>query len=78
MQVKLFWVKSPMLSKGFIGSHNAGKANDFEEHINEWLSQNPEVEIQDIKQSASGGSWSTSLWLVSAWYSLPAPKAGVV
>lgn len=39
-----------MQDRGFIGGHNAGKAQDFEQSINEWLSQNPELEVQHIKE----------------------------
>jgi hypothetical protein len=59
-----------MQDKGFIGAHNAGKAEDFEQRINEWLSQNPEVEVQHIKQSACGGSMYPALWLISIWYNV--------
>ena len=58
-----------MLDKGFVAASNAGKASDFEQRINQWLSENPGVEIQHIKQSASGGSWQPAVWLVSVWYS---------
>lgn len=70
MQVKLFWVKTPMQDMGFIGAQNAGKAEDFECRINEWLSESPDVDVQYIKQSASGGSMQPSLWLISVWYNV--------
>ncbi|MGY0557490.1 hypothetical protein [Lysobacter sp. A421] len=70
MQVKLFWVQAPMQDKGFIGAHNAGKAEDFEARINEWLSQNHAVEFQHIQQSACGGSMQPALWLISVWYNV--------
>ena len=70
MQVKLFWVQTPMQDKGFLGAHNAGKAQDFERSINEWLSQNPAAEVQHIKQSACGGSMEPALWLISVWYNV--------
>ncbi len=68
MQVKLFWVEAPMRDKGFLPRDNGGNASAFESRINEWLSDNPGVEIHHIKQSASGGSFGPALWLVSVWY----------
>ena len=68
MHVKLFWKNRP-------GSSNAGlfglsfrNAQDLENEINAWLQQNPKIKVIDIKQSASGGSFAPSLWLISVWY----------
>ena len=44
------------------------KSQELEAEINTWLSQNPTIKIVDIKQSASGGSYNPSLWLISVWY----------
>ena len=41
---------------------------DLEDEINAWLLQNPKIKLVDIKQSASGGSFAPSQWLVSVWY----------
>ncbi len=43
-------------------------AQDYETEINAWLRDNQQVRIVDIKQSASGGSFAGSLWLISLWY----------
>jgi hypothetical protein len=69
MLVKLFWKNEPMKSGGFLGSGPTGKnAQDFEAEINDWLQDNPTIKIMDIRQSASGGSYFGSLWLISVWY----------
>ena len=44
------------------------KSQELETEINNWLSQNPKIKVVDIKQSASGGSYYPSLWLISVWY----------
>ena len=44
------------------------KSQDMEDEINAWLSQNPKIKVVDIKQSASGGSYMPTLWLISVWY----------
>ena len=44
------------------------KSQELETEINTWLSQNPKIKVVDIKQSASGGSYNPSLWLISVWY----------
>ena len=44
------------------------KSQELETEINNWLSQNPKIKVVDIKQSASGGSYNPSLWLILVWY----------
>ena len=66
MKVKLFWKDHP-LGPGLFSWSNKN-ACALEDQINAWLSENPRVRIVDIKQSASGGSWAASLWLISVWY----------
>lgn len=61
MKVKIFYALDPSGGKG---QH----AEAFESQINAWLAQNPDVQIENIKQSASGGSWGASLWMISIWY----------
>lgn len=41
---------------------------ELENEIDAWLTQNPKLKIINIKQSAGGGSWSPSQWLISVWY----------
>ena len=40
----------------------------FENEINAWLEKQPELKVSRIEQSASGGSFYESLWLISIWY----------
>lgn len=47
---------------------SARKAQELEDELNAWLSQNSGVKIVEIKQSVAGGSWGPSRWLVSVWY----------
>jgi hypothetical protein len=70
MRVKLFWKNEPMKpGSGLFGSGLSAKnARDLEDEINGWLQQNPNIKIADIRQSASGGSFAGSLWLISVWY----------
>jgi hypothetical protein len=68
MLVKLFWKNEPIISGGFFGSDSGKNAQDFETEINAWLRDNPSMKIIDIRQSASVGSFSGSLWFISVWY----------
>jgi hypothetical protein len=61
MKAKIFSVNNPLRRK---------KQNQrvFEDEINKWLKDNQEIEILHIKQSASGGSYNPSTWLITIWY----------
>ncbi len=61
----------------FFGSVNplktsfSGKESYFdviEDEINRWLRNSPKIEVVEIKQSASGGSFATAKLIVSVWY----------
>jgi hypothetical protein len=67
MEVKLFWQNNPLGGGGRFSSSEKN-ARDLEDRINAWLSENPRIKIVDTKQSASGGSYGPSLWLISVWY----------
>jgi hypothetical protein len=43
-------------------------ARALEDQINAWLRENPRIKVLDIKQTASGGSFGPSLWLISIWH----------
>ncbi len=55
-------------SDGWLEALSSRKSQDLEDEINAWLLQNPEIQIVDIKQSASDGSYLSSQWLISVWY----------
>ena len=40
----------------------------FEDEINAWLKEQPEIQVIRVEQSASGGSFGPSLWMISIWY----------
>ncbi len=61
MRVKIFNMNDPLGKKG-------KNQQLLEDQINDWLSQNKGIEIVMVEQSASGGSFSTSLWMISVWY----------
>jgi hypothetical protein len=79
MRVKLFWKNQPgQPSAGLFKGLSFREAENLEREINAWLQQNPRVKIVDIKQSASGGSYAGSLWLISLWYEEAAETAVAV
>ena len=41
---------------------------EFEAEINEWLQDNPGVEIRHIQQSAGAGSMGPFLFFITVWY----------
>jgi hypothetical protein len=56
-------------ASGVLGTgRTGGHAVQFEAEINQWLAENQNVKVVDIKQSASGGSYNESLWWISVWY----------
>jgi hypothetical protein len=71
MRVKLFWKNDPL--KQFLWAKEKGwffreSPQALEEEINVWLAENPRIKVIEIEQSASGGSFASSLWLISVWY----------
>lgn len=74
MRVKLFWKNAPLNNflwskgKGWFVFNDSRNAQGLEVEINAWLQQNPKIKVVDVKQSASGGSFASSLWLISVWY----------
>jgi hypothetical protein len=67
MKVKLFWANNPLGPARFTSSPPFGD-EALENEINQWLLDHANIKIIDIRQSASGGSWKPSLWLISVWY----------
>ena len=61
MRVKMFSMNNPIGKKG-------QNQQILEDQINQWLSQNKDIEIVKVEQSASGGSFGPSLWVISVWY----------
>jgi len=41
---------------------------ELETQVNEWLSLHPTIQICDIQQSSSGGSWMPSKLFITIWY----------
>ena len=66
MRVKLFWKNEP--GKPGVIKGSFGHAEELQQEINTWLEQNPKIKLVEVKQSASGGSFAGSLWLISVWY----------
>ncbi|GGF59163.1 hypothetical protein GCM10011338_09330 [Alteromonas lipolytica] len=40
----------------------------LEDDINTWLSLNPSIEVKEVIQTQSGGSWMPSTIVISVWY----------
>ncbi len=65
LKVKFFGSMNP-LKTSFSGKQLFFEA--IEREINTWLMTRPGIEIVEIKQSATGGSFATAKLLVSVWY----------
>jgi hypothetical protein len=61
MQVKIFLQKGAALGGLDI-------AFSVETDINQWLDENPDIHIHDVRQSMSGGSFDAATLVVSVWY----------
>jgi hypothetical protein len=67
MKVKLFHCNCPLRNPK-INGEKCPKYKMFENEMNAWLEEHPDIKVSRIEQSASGGSFSESLWLISVWY----------
>jgi hypothetical protein len=65
LKVKFFGSINPM-SLSFSGEESF--STKIEDEINKWLRLNPNIDVVEIKQSASGGSFASSKLVVSVWY----------
>jgi hypothetical protein len=61
MKVKLFSSETLMRRKG-------KQPLDLENEINDWLENNPSLQVIHIKHSACGGSGSSPKLYISVWY----------
>jgi hypothetical protein len=65
LKVKLFGSTRP-LRRLFSGEDSV--SSEIEKEINMWLLKNSSVDIVEIKQSLSGGSFASAKLMVSIWY----------
>ena len=63
MKMKLFFQSNLEKRKGV-------NQQNLEDEVNAWLGKNPNIKVIDIRQSASGGSFSFSSLFISLWYEL--------
>ena len=68
MHVKIFSMQSLYRKSGLFKKAQAHAGPILEDQINQWLSHNKGVEIVRVEQSACGGSFADSLWMISVWY----------
>ena len=64
MQVKVF----DAYSSGFINRVKRSMLDSIEDRVNQWLKENPDISVVEIKQSAAGGSWGPIQLIISVWY----------
>ena len=50
------------------GKEGSKKVLGLEEEVNDWLQQNPDITIIDIRQAACGGSMADAKLYISLWY----------
>lgn len=62
MQVKFFTRIGPR------GSYSADDHMGLEHEVNSWLEHHPDIHVIDIKQCASGGSWSRPQVFITVIY----------
>lgn len=67
MEVKIF-TKILKPKQGFWPSSTISSDSGLEADINLWLAAHPDIEIKNITQSQSGGSWMPATLVVSVWY----------
>jgi hypothetical protein len=62
MKMKLFFMSN-------LEKRKRVNLQSLEDEVNAWLGQNPNINVVNIKQSASGGSFSPTSLSISVWYS---------
>ena len=67
MEVKIF-TKILRAKIGFLPKSDVATDQGLEGEINLWLATQPNIKIQNITQSLSGGSFQPSTIVVSIWY----------
>jgi hypothetical protein len=67
MEVKVF-TKIIKAKQGFWPSSVTSSDCGLEGEINIWLATQPDIEVKNITQSQSGGSWLPSTLVISVWY----------
>jgi hypothetical protein len=67
MKVKIF-TQNIKSNHGFWPGSVTSSDCGLEEEINLWLASKPDIEIENITQSQSGGSWMPGAAVVSVWY----------
>jgi len=67
MEVKIF-TKVLKSKLGFLPNSDIISDRGLEAEVNLWLASKPEIEIKNIIQSQSGGSWLPPTIVVSIWY----------
>lgn len=67
MEVKIF-TKTLKPKLGFWPSTESLTDCGLEAEINLWLAAQPEIEIKNMTQSQSGGSWMPAKIVVTVWY----------
>ena len=67
MEVKIF-TKILKPKQGFWPNSDSLTDCGLEAEINLWLATQPDIEIKNITQSQSGGSWMPSKIVVTVWY----------
>ncbi len=68
MRVKIFSMQSLYRKSSLFKKAQSDGGAILEDQVNQWLSQNKGVEIVRVEQSACGGSYAESLWMISVWY----------
>ncbi|MGL1957396.1 MAG: hypothetical protein OCD00_08790 [Colwellia sp.] len=67
MEVKIF-TKIMKPKQGFWPSSQTSSDCGLEPEINLWLASKPDIEIKNVTQSQSGGSWMPATLVVTVWY----------
>ena len=67
MEVKIF-TKLLKPKRGFWPSDEQFTDSGLEAEVNLWLASKPGIEVKNITQSQSGGSWLPPTLVISVWY----------
>lgn len=68
MDVKIFSKKLQLKPGFFFNNQDDVDDNSLEADINQWLTDNPDIEVVHVKQTQSGGSWRPAILTLSVWF----------
>jgi len=66
MKVKIF--EAATKRGGFVNKIDRAALDRLQDQIDQWLQDNPGINVVHVKQSSAGGSWGPIQLFISVWH----------